>query len=137
MKRIFFTVTNDLTYDQRMHRICTSLAENGYAVTLVGYKLASSLPLKNEKFRQKRINCLFRKGKMFYAEYNTRLFFYLLLKKTDAICAIDLDTILPCLYLSRLKGIPRIYDAHELFTGLKEVGTRPGIKQFWTRVVKT
>jgi glycosyltransferase involved in cell wall biosynthesis len=134
LKRIFFTVTNDLTYDQRMHRICRTLAENGFAVTLVGRKLPFSLPLKEEKFRQKRLRCFFKKGKMFYAEYNARLFLYLLFKRMDAVCAIDLDTILPCLTISRWKRIPRIYDAHELFTGLKEVATRPRVKKFWTRV---
>lgn len=119
-----------------MYRICTSLAENGYRVTLVGRKLPSSLPLKKEKFGQKRVHCLFNKGKLFYAEYNVRLFFFLLFKKMDAVCAIDLDTILPCLYISKWKNIPRIYDAHELFTGLKEVATRPRIKKFWTGVEK-
>lgn len=54
----------------------------------------------------------------------------------NAICAIDLDTILPCLYISKWKKIPRVYDAHELFTGLKEVATRPRIKKFWTGVEK-
>lgn len=134
MKRVFFTVTNDLTYDQRMHRICTTMAENGYVVTLVGRRLQGSLPLTKQKFRQKRIRCFFNKGKRFYAEYNTRLFFFLLFKKMDAICAIDLDTILPCYYISKWKKIPRIYDAHELFTGLKEVETRPRIKKFWTGI---
>ncbi|MEI9909199.1 MAG: glycosyltransferase [Bacteroidota bacterium] len=136
MKKIFFTVTNDLTYDQRMNRICTSLAENGYTVILVGRKLSTSLPLKEEKFQQKRISCFFNTGKLFYAEYNIRLFFFLLFKRMDAVCAIDLDTILPCLYISQWKKIPRIYDAHELFTGLKEVATRPRIKKFWMRVEK-
>jgi len=131
LKRIYFTVTNDLTYDQRMHRICTSLAANGYAVTLVGRKLHSSLPLTAKTFTQKRISCWFLKGKMFYAEYNIRLFLFLLIKKMDAICAIDLDTILPSLYISRLKKIPRIYDAHELFSELKEVIIRPRIKKIW------
>ncbi|MDZ4810714.1 MAG: glycosyltransferase [Bacteroidota bacterium] len=134
MKRIYFTVTNDLTYDQRMHRICTSLAENGYVVTLVGRKLPSSLPLAEKKFAQKRIRCWFNKTKWFYAEYNIRLFFFLLFKKMDAICAIDLDTILPCLRISRWKRIPRIYDAHELFTELKEVISRPAIQKVWTRI---
>lgn len=60
---------------------------------------------------------------MFYAEYNIRLFFWLLLRKTDFICAIDLDTILPCLFVSKIKRVGRIYDAHELFTELKEVKT--------------
>ncbi|MFI5132814.1 MAG: glycosyltransferase [Chitinophagales bacterium] len=136
MKKIYFTVTNDLSYDQRMQRICTTLAENGYAPTLVGLKLVSSIPLKKEKFRQKRIRCWFRKGKWFYREYNIRLFFYLLFKKMDAVCAIDLDTILPCLTISKWKKIPRIYDAHELFTGLKEVISRPHIKKKWERIEK-
>ena len=136
MKRIYFTVTNDLTYDQRMQRICTSLARNGYAVALVGRKLISSLPLSEKKFKQKRIRCWFNKGKWFYAEYNFRLFFFLLFKRMDAICAIDLDTILPCLHISRWKRIPRIYDAHELFTELKEVLSRPSIQKAWTKIEK-
>lgn len=136
MKRIYFTVTNDLSYDQRMQRICGTLADNGYSVTLVGRKLRTSIPLRKEKYSQKRIRCWFNKGKKFYAEYNIRLFFFLLFRKMDAICAIDLDTILPCLHISRLKRIIRIYDAHELFTELKEVVTRPAIKKTWTRIEK-
>jgi glycosyltransferase involved in cell wall biosynthesis len=119
-----------------MHRICTSLAENDYAVTLVGRVLPSSLPVKKEKFNQKRIRCWFHKGKLFYAEYNIRLFLFLLFHKMDAICAVDLDTILPCLQISKWKRIPRIYDAHELFTGLKEVVTRPRIKRQWEKIEK-
>ncbi len=134
LKKIFFTVTNDLTYDQRMHRICTTLSENGYDVTLVGRKLSSSLPLSHQKFNQQRINCWFKKGKWFYAEYNARLFFYLLYHRMDAICAIDLDTILPCLYISKWKRIKRIYDAHELFTGLKEVVIRPSVYKKWRSI---
>ncbi len=136
MKKIYFTVTNDLTFDQRMQRICTSLAENGYDITLVGYTKRTSLPLSNKKFKQKRIHCWFLKGKSFYTEYNIRLFLYLLFKKMDAICAIDLDTIVPCLHISRLKRIPRVYDAHELFTGLKEVIERPTVEKVWTKVEK-
>ncbi len=119
-----------------MHRICTSLAQNGYNITLVGYNKPSSLPLTKKKFKQKRIHCWFLRGKIFYAEYNFRLFLYLIFKKMDAICAIDLDTIIPCLNISRLKKIPRIYDAHELFTGLKEVIERPKVKRIWENVEK-
>jgi glycosyltransferase involved in cell wall biosynthesis len=141
LKKLYFTVTNDLTYDQRMQRICTSLAENGYAVVLVGRKLSSSIPLADTstgsvQYKQKRIRCWFNKGKLFYFEYNLRLSCYLLFRKMDAVCAIDLDTIIPCYFISRFKRIPRIYDAHELFTELKEVITRPRIKKIWTRVEK-
>jgi glycosyltransferase involved in cell wall biosynthesis len=136
LKKIYFTVTNDLAYDQRMNRICTTLAANGYTVTLVGRKLKTSLPLAVRPFTQKRVSCFFNKGKLFYAEYNIRLFFFLLFKKFDALCAIDLDTILPGLFISKIKKCKRIYDAHELFTEMKEIITRPAVKKMWTRIEK-
>jgi glycosyltransferase involved in cell wall biosynthesis len=134
IKTIIFTVTTDLSYDQRMIRICTSLAGAGYNVLLVGRKTSTSIPLATQPFKQKRISCFFEKGKLFYAEYNIRLFFYLLFKKTDCICAIDLDTILPCYFISVLKKTKRVYDAHELFCEMKEVVSRPGIYRIWKRI---
>ena len=120
-----------------MHRICSSLAEAGYDVTLVGRKLPDSLPLEKKKFKQVRLNCWNLKGKLFYAEYNLRLFYYLSNKSFDGICAIDLDTILPCLRVSKKKKIPRIYDAHEYFTEMKEVRTRPLVHRSWLQIEKT
>jgi glycosyltransferase involved in cell wall biosynthesis len=136
LKKIYFTVTNDLVYDQRMKRICTTLSENGFDIVLVGRKLKHSLPLRNQRYTQRRLRCWFNIGKLFYLEFNVRLLFFLLFRNMDAICAIDLDTILPCLAISRLKKIPRIYDAHELFTGLKEVVTRPTVEKIWKRIEK-
>ncbi len=51
-----------------------------------------------------------------------------------AICAIDLDTILPCYFISRWRGIHGVYDAHELYTEMKEVVTRPFIQKIWLSV---
>lgn len=131
LPRIIFTVTNDLNFDQRMIRICTSLAANGYEVMLVGRKMPNSPALAQQPFRQKRLPCFFKAGFAFYAEYNIRLFFWLLLQKADAACAIDLDTILPVYFISRLKRCTRIYDAHELFCEMKEVVSRPSRYKFW------
>lgn len=117
-----------------MQRICESLAQEGFDVTLVGRELKGSLPLDSRSFKQIRLRCFFNKGFLFYAEYNIALFFFLLFRKMDAICAIDLDTILPCLFVSKLKNIERIYDAHEFFTEMKEVRTRPAVKKFWQSI---
>jgi len=136
LKRIIFTVTNDLTYDQRMQRICASLAANGFAVTLVGRKLKTSIPFTDQLFQQKRLYCFFTDGFLFYAEYNLRLFFWLLFKQVDIICAIDLDTILPCYFAAALRSKKRVYDAHELFTEQKEIVTRPSVHKFWLAVEK-
>lgn len=131
---LIFTVTTDLTYDQRMIRICTSLANAGYNVTLVGRKLKASLPLTTQPFLQKRLFCFFEKGKLFYAEYNIRLFFFLLFKRMDCIGTIDLDTILPGYLISTIKKIKRVYDAHELFCEMKEIATRPAIYKAWKKI---
>ncbi len=136
MRRLFFAVTNDLNYDQRMIRICTSLAEAGYAVTLIGRRWANTPALVPRPFAQKRLFCFTRTGKLSYLEYNLRLFFYVLFKKADAVCAIDLDTILPFYYISKLKRLPRVYDAHELFCEMKEVVTRPAVYRVWKWVEK-
>lgn len=133
-KHIYFTVTNDLVYDQRMIRICNSLAAAGYDITLVGRRYRDSPALSSQTFFQKRLRCFFRKGKAFYAEYNIRLFFFLFFRRMNSICAIDLDTILPCYFISRIKNIPRVYDAHELFCEMKEVVTRPAVYKFWKRI---
>lgn len=131
MKKIIFVVTNDLNFDQRMQRICSCLAQNGYNVLLIGRKLKKSKPLQNQSFQQKRISCFFEKGVLFYVEYNLTLFFYLLFEKPDIVCAIDLDTILPILFVSKVKSITRVYDAHELFTEQKEIKSRPFIYTIW------
>jgi len=136
LKRIILTVTNDLTYDQRMQRISTSLAQNGYDVLLVGRRLSTSKPLLQQAFKQKRLRCFFNTGMLFYAEYNLRLFFCLLFMRTDAFCAIDLDTILPVLFASALRGKKRVYDAHELFTEQIEITSRPAIHKIWLAIEK-
>lgn len=69
-----------------------------------------------------------------YAEYNIRLFLWLLLQRARCLCAIDLDTILPVLWASRLRGTRRVYDAHELFCEMKEVVTRPSRYRIWKKI---
>lgn len=136
MKKLVFSVTNDLNYDQRMHRICKSLQCAGYDVLLVGRKLRTSIDLIPKSYRQKRLNCLFSKGKLFYLEYNLRLFFFLLFERFDLVCAIDLDTVVPVFLATELKGKERVYDAHEQFCEMKEIVSRPGIKKVWLAVEK-
>lgn len=134
MPTIIFTVTNDLNYDQRMHRIAGSLSAAGYRVLLVGRHRKGSLPLVEKSFSQKRLRCVFSAGLVFYAEFNLRLFFFLLFRKADVVCAIDLDTILPVYFTTLIKNQKRVYDAHELFTEQKEVLTRRLIHATWLAI---
>lgn len=133
---IYFAVTNDLTYDRRMRRICGSLQQAGFDVTLVGRRLPGSIPIDIQQFKQVRLYCFFKKGMLFYAEFNIRLFLFLLFRRVDGICAIDLDAILPCYLASLIKRVPRVYDAHELFCEMKEVAERPRIYRVWKWIEK-
>ncbi len=130
-----------------MLRICGALASHGYEILLVGRKIGNPLissklvrhasqPLPNRPYKQKRLNCFFLRGKLFYAEYNIRLFLFLLFHPTDAICSIDLDTLLPGYFISRIKRLKFIYDAHEYFTQVPEVIKRKRVQRFWEAVEK-
>ena len=136
MKRIILTVTTDLTYDQRMQRIASSLHQAGYSVLLVGRKKRNSVPLDARPFKQHRIHCWFQGGKFFYLEYNVRLFFFLLFHRADLLNAIDLDSILPVTIVGWLRRKKRVYDAHEYFTEVPEVVRRPKIQAVWERVAR-
>jgi glycosyltransferase involved in cell wall biosynthesis len=133
-KRIICTVTNDLNYDQRMIRICSTLVEAGYDVTLVGFLRRNSPPIINRTFKQVRLPIIVEQGKLLYAHYWLRLFFFLMTTPADVFCAIDLDTILPVYFASWLRRKKRVYDAHEIFTDLKEVISRPPVHKMWTAI---
>jgi len=136
MKKLFFTVTNDLNYDQRMIRICSSLAKKGFDVTLIGRLKKNSQPTVNQPFKQVRFSLFFEKGPLFYIEMNIRLFFYLL-KKADVVCSIDLDTLPAGYWAARLSKKKLIYDAHEYFTEVPELVNRPKIQKIWLWIEKT
>lgn len=134
MRPLLFAVTTDLNYDQRMQRICGSLANHGYQVLLIGREWAHSQPLTPQPYQQYRLRCLFEKGKLFYLEYNIKLFLYLLRQQAAVWCAIDLDTALPMWLRAKLSRQPFVYDAHELFTEVPEVVSRPAIQGLWRMV---
>ena len=133
-QRVVFTVTNDLNFDQRMIRICTSLTTAGYDVLIIGFKKKNSPPLVKRPYKQVRLPIIVERSKLMYADFWTKLFFYLLFTRINIIGAIDLDTIIPVYLISKLRGKPRVYDAHELFTELQEVVTRPKVYKMWKAI---
>lgn len=130
-EKIICTVTNDLTYDQRMQRICTSLQKNNYDVELVGRILPDSKEIIQQTFQQKRLKCFFNKGFLFYAEFNIRLFFFLLFTKFDVVCGCDLDTLPAALLAAKIKRKKVVYDAHEYFPESPELIGKPFRQSVW------
>ena len=136
-QQIIFTVTNDLTTDQRMQRICTTMQNAGYQVTLVGRLRQNSITLNQMPFAQHRIKCRFEHGPLFYIEYNLKLFIYLLFVKCTIISSVDADTILPCTLAAKIRSKKLVFDAHEYFTEVPELQNRSFIKNIWKILLKT
>lgn len=130
-KRIIVSVTSDLVSDNRVHKTCTTLAEMGFDVLLVGRKLPESPSLSPRSYPAKRLKLLFRKGPLFYACFNFRLFCLLLFSKFDVLLANDLDTLPANFLVSKLKNKPLVYDSHEFFTEVPELVHRPRVKKIW------
>lgn len=130
MRHITVLVSNDLVHDQRVRKECDVFLNAGLEVTLVGREMEGSEPVKRP-YEIKRFRLPFSGGALFYATLNMRLFFYLLSKKTDAIWANDLDTLLPAFLVSKFKRIPLFYDSHEYFTEAAGLAGRKFPKAVW------
>lgn len=135
-KKIILAVTNDLTYDRRMGRICSALSDGGANVTLIGRRRENSLAFRPLKFKGYRFRCWFNKGPLFYAEYNIRLFFTLLFMDADILCACDLDTAPAIRIAAWIRRKKTVYDAHEYFSEAPELTHRPQVKAVWEWIAR-
>lgn len=131
MTRIIVAVTNDLAGDNRVHKVCTTLSENGYDVLLVGRRFAKTQPLGPRSYSTHRFRLLFRTGPLFYLAYNIRLLFFLLRKKPAILLANDLDTLPAMAAAAALKGCKLAYDSHEYFTEVPELINRRWVRGIW------
>lgn len=134
--RVVLSVTNDLYTDPRVDKVCNFLTRNGFDVTLVGRCYKDSAVLAPRAYKTHRMRLLFRKHAFFYAEYNIRLFFFLLFHHFDLFVANDLDTLLPNFLISKLKKKKIVYDSHEYFCGELSIADRPFIKKIWLSIEK-
>lgn len=127
--RIIATVINDVVYDQRMIRICTSLSKH-YNVELWGRRKGSEAAVQRP-FKQRRIRFIIKRGPLFYLVYNLRLLCLLLFKKYDVVHTVDLDTLPAGFIATRLRGKKLVYDSHEYFTEVPELIETPFKRKIW------
>ncbi len=132
-KKVIISVTNDLSFDQRVAKMCATLSELGFEVELIGRLLPASKPI-NRKYKTKRLKLYFKKGALFYAFFNLRLLVVLLFSKVDIYHSNDLDTLLANYIASRIRNKPLIYDSHEYFLGVPEIQNRPVSKTVWSAI---
>lgn len=132
-KKIFVAVTNDISTDYRVHKICNYLISKNYDVTVYGRVLRNTIQV-DRAYKIVRKKHFFNHNFLFYAEFNVRLFFTLLFTKTNIILANDLDTLPACFFISRLKNLKLVYDSHELFSEGPELQGRTFVQRFWRKL---
>ena len=134
-EKVIITITNNISFDQRIHKVATSLSSK-FDVLVIGVNTRNPQPISHVSYDHKRFNMFFQKGKLFYAEYNLKLFFFILYSKLDYLYSVDLDSILPAALLKKSKKYRLIYDAHEYFTELPEVVNRTFVQKVWKRIAQ-
>ena len=133
---VAFSVTNCICHDQRVLKMAGTVSSLNCDITIIGRKRGDCCNNDTVPFRTKRFRMIFKRGFLFYKFFNIRLFIYLLLHKFDLLVANDLDTLLPNFLVSKLKGLPLVYDSHEYFTGVPEIQNRPFVKWVWQSIEK-
>ncbi len=109
------------------------MQELGFEILLIGR--SSIDPLKRKRaHKTKQYRMIFNKGFLFYAEFNTRLFWTLLKEKKSLLYANDLDTLLPNFLVAKISRTPLVYDSHEYFTEVPELQNRSFVKSFWEKL---
>jgi len=78
--------------DNRLHKVSASLQKMGFEPVLIGRLLTESQPV-TRSYQIHRMKLMFRKGPLFYLEYNLRLFFHLVTSDYSVMVANDLDTL--------------------------------------------
>lgn len=134
MKKAILAVTNDIVSDNRVHKVAMSLKRIGIEPTIVGRDLNKRGDLSKRPYRTHQMKLFFKSGAAFYAEFNIRLFFYLLAHRSDIITSNDLDTLLACKLAARIKRKRLVYDSHEYFTQVPELVNRPNVQSIWERL---
>ncbi len=141
-KKAILSVTNDITTDQRVHKVALTLIKCGFSPLIIGRELRKSQAIIDRPYHTKRMKLLFTNGPFFYAEYNFRLFLFLLFQKTHLLIANDLDTLLANYLVYRIKSFffkvkaQLVYDSHEYFTEVPELNNRSFAKNAWLQIEK-
>jgi len=129
-KKVFVAVTNDVSTDVRIEKICNYLIDKNFDVLVYG-RLLKTTNKVDRKYKILRIKHFFNNHFLFYAEYNIRLLLFLIKFNFDHIISIDLDTLPSCFIISKIKKINLIYDCHEYFTEVPELQNRILVKKIW------
>jgi len=132
-KHITFCSTSFFEYDRRIQRITHVLTKNGYTINWIS-RSYNRISKDKHEINHHILRTFFKNGILFYFEFNLKLFLKILFSKTDIICSIDNDTIIPCYYAALFRNKNIVFDAHEIFHEVPELINKPLKKRIWKKI---
>jgi len=135
MPRVIHCILNDLSYEQRAHKIALTLSRR-YEVLLVGIRtFRKRRPVPERPYSVRRLFVPVEGGVWFFLLANVQLFFYLLfLRRWDVVLVADLDALVGCYWAARLRRKQVILDSRELYSALPSLYGRPFRRWVWSQV---
>lgn len=130
-KRIVFLLSNDITYDQRVFRIATTLEQRGAEVTVIGRLLPHSISVDWPNIKTQRFELSAQSGPLMYAQLNRKLARVGRSQKWDIVVSNDFDTLLAGYRIASKSKAAWILDAHEHFIEVPELQGRNAKRYIW------
>ncbi len=132
LSRIIITTSNNLVFDNRVHKISLSLENMGFQVWQTGRNYPPQTLPTGRAGKPFLFSLPFNRGPLFYLTLNLRLLWFLLTHRCSFIWSVDMDTLAACRLAGIVKRIPVIFDSHEFFSEVPELQNRKIKKRLWT-----
>ncbi len=134
-KHIIICSTSFHETDRRLIRIIETLVKDEFIISWISRSNKHS-NLSIAGITHIIIDTIFKRGPLFYLEYNWRIWSVVRKSNQSIICAVDLDTI-PGVYLGGSKRTNIIvHDAHEIYYEVPELSERKLKKRTWKAIAK-
>jgi glycosyltransferase involved in cell wall biosynthesis len=140
MSKVLMLVTNEYRPDPRVHKEARALIDGGHDVTVAAWDRMHQRPPREaiEGVKLHRIRTG-RVGGQLALVLNYPLFLMRALSaakevRPDIVHAHDLDTLPAGLLISRLRGIPLVYDAHERYAKMIAMDVPASVSRLVERI---
>ncbi len=135
-KKIIICSTSYREYDRRMQRCIKALLDEGHRVYWLSRSYSADEPADSNQINYKKVETKFKKGPLFYLEYNFKLWRLLRKSEGDIVLSVDVDTLIGAYFGCRKSGKRLYFDAHELFHEVPELASKNLKKSIWRQIAK-
>jgi glycosyltransferase involved in cell wall biosynthesis len=139
-RKVLMLLSNEFRPDPRVHKEALGLMSAGYEVTILAWNRDRTFPEKDAQkgIEVRRISTRPITGTMSliinYPSFLLRSIFRSRGLSFDVVHSNDLDTLLIGVLISRLRGVPLVYDAHEHYAKMVETDLPKSISPIIDRI---